>query len=71
MHFGYSFDNFLIGYNNANSCLKLKHDFSSQIPGLGYNFCQLNELLEIPIIKCISKYREFEYSEQRASKEIH
>ena len=40
------FDHFLKGCNNLNSCLKLKHDLSSQIPGLGYNFCRVNELFE-------------------------
>ena len=40
------FDNFLKGCNNVNSCLKLKHDLSSQIPDLGYNFCQVNKLFE-------------------------
>ena len=32
--------------NDVNSCRKFKHDLSSQIPGLGYNFCQVNELFE-------------------------
>ena len=40
------FDHFLKRCNNVNSCLKLKHDFSSQIPDLGYSFCQVNELFE-------------------------
>ena len=40
------FDQFLKGCSNVNSCLKLKHDLSSQIPGLGYNFCQVNEHFE-------------------------
>ena len=40
------FDHFLKGCNNINSSLKLKHSLSSQIPGLGYNFCQVNELFE-------------------------
>ena len=40
------FDHFLKGCNNVNSFLKLKHDLSSQIPGLGYNFCHINELFE-------------------------
>ena len=38
------FDHFLTRGNNINSCLKLKHDLFSQIPDLGYNFCQVNEL---------------------------
>ena len=40
------FDHFLKGCKNVNSCLKLKHDLSSQIPDLGYNFCQVNEFFE-------------------------
>ena len=40
------FDHFLKGWNNVNSCLKLKRDLSSQILDLGYNFCQVNELFE-------------------------
>ena len=40
------FDHLLKRYNNVNSCLKLKHDLSSQIPDLGYNFRQVNELFE-------------------------
>ena len=40
------FDHFLKVCNNVNSCLKLKHDLSSQIPGHGCNFCQVNELFE-------------------------
>ena len=42
IHFGH----FLRGCNNVNSCLKLKHDFSSQIPGIRHNFCQVNEFSE-------------------------
>ena len=57
------FDHFLLGYNNVNSCLKLKHGFSSQISGLAYNFCQLNKLWGFSVIK----YGEFEYLQQRAS----
>ena len=53
------FNHFLKRCNNANSCLKLMHDLSSQIPDLGYNSCQVNELFETQYIKC--KYREFEY----------
>ena len=42
------FDHVLKRCNNVNSCLKLKHDLSSQIPDLGYNFYQVNdELSEI------------------------
>ena len=40
------FDHLLKRCNNVNSCLKLKHDLSSQITDLGYNFCQVNELFE-------------------------
>ena len=40
------FDHFLKRCNNVNSCLKLKHDLSCQIPDLGYNCCQVNELFE-------------------------
>ena len=54
---------------NVNSCLKLKHDLFSQIPVLRYSFCQVNQLFETQYIKC--KYQEVEYSEQRASNEIH
>ena len=64
-------NHFLKGCNNVNSCLKLKHDLSSQIPNLGYNFCQVNELFETLSTSNLNNYREFEYSEQRASNEIH
>ena len=40
------FDHLLKRCNNVNSCQKLKHDLSSQIPDLGHNFCQVNELFE-------------------------
>ena len=40
------FDHFLKRYQNVNSSLKLMHDLSSQIPDLGYNSCQVNELFE-------------------------
>ena len=48
VHFGYAFWSFLKlkGCNNVNCCLKLKHDLSSQIPDLRYNFCQVNGLFE-------------------------
>ena len=39
-------DHLLKRCNNVNSCLKLKHDLSSQIRDLGYNFRQVNELFE-------------------------